>query len=919
MVTEIEMAPEFFIGREEELGLVGDLLTAPWGSRQVLLVRGPGGVGKTRLLREIHRRRDEYAQRLEKPLLFTRVIDFDDVSVRLPWSFGQRLVAELGREQFREYLDAQEVYVQYQLLGASSDLLREQDQRGRREFIRGYNRVAEQKRICLILDTTEKVQDTELWRYLREAIEGMKNTVLVMAGRELDEIKSDLKRLLGQEAVHFRHLSPFDESEALDYFLHTDAGVEIEPEMREKLYLLSGGHPIFIALAVEWLRRDMPIDHITTRPLAELKALDEERLAQARKEFETILVNKILDLTPIDQAVLRMAHVYLRFDDKILQYLLDLSDEETVSLSHELHNFPFIRPRPPNIYTLHDEMRRLVNEHTWPNIDPRGTQRRSISVKMVSYYDGQLKTLNESLDRVHSIWEEARKDEDTEKAAQVFPQLNRLEQQRTLLEVERFYYLPDADLGRAYDYFLEAFDEATWRYRYGFRELIWTEMQPHASKYADEQRYQIGIREVKFLLDGTRYDDSYQRAKALLGEYGGQDPVWRIDTLIQMANAAARKGETEKALGHFQKALQVCEQNQLADWIGRVESGLGWVYRLMSKWGEAERIYERALEHSSEAGDLERLAQVLNNLGYVRHLRGDPSSGLNLCKQALEIWEQLQRPRWVAITHSTIGNIWSKLGKHSEAMVSYEAALRIFRDQEDWEWIATVYHQIAFAQWWQGEHLEEAQQYAEESIRYCRQYGIERELFTALHRLGHIHMSRGELQKAQVCFEESYQISRKMQDDYRLRDNLLGLAEIAYQKRDYEEAEKYVRQALEGIEPEEWVSPYLLGGMYQLLGNVFFARGEHDKALAEYCKAYPKIAQEESFSPYTPYRLSKALESLEERIGSLPAEPAEQWCDDLKRCWEKQIQGDSERIGLLSFCLVQKVRARGRKESQANV
>ena len=102
MVTETKMAPEFFIGREKELGLVEDLLTAPWGSRQALLVHGLGGVGKTRLLREIYRRRDEYAQRLEKPLLFTRIIDFDDVSVRLPWSFAPlRLPSSSFPQQLR--------------------------------------------------------------------------------------------------------------------------------------------------------------------------------------------------------------------------------------------------------------------------------------------------------------------------------------------------------------------------------------------------------------------------------------------------------------------------------------------------------------------------------------------------------------------------------------------------------------------------------------------------------------------------------------------------------------------------------------------------------------------------------------------------------------------------------------------------
>ena len=910
-----EMMPEFFVGREGQLALVGDLLGAPWGTRRVLLVHGPGGIGKTQLLQEIRKRREEYTRLPGGPFVLTEIIDFDDISLRLTLNVGQRIVEELGKEWFGDYLTARDTYVRFQFLEADPETLRAQLQRADRLFLECYNQLAEQKRILLLCDTVEGIQGTDVWRYLLGMAGQLNNTVLILAGRRLDEARSELEGLWGKKVVHFEELSPFAEEEAADYFARTDVGVGLDPEMRDKLYLLTAGHPILIALVIEWLRRDMPLDDITSRPLAELQALDEQTLKHKQEEFEAILVNKILELTIVDQALLRMAHVYLRFDDGILQYLLGLSEAETREMSVELRDFPFVKPRPREAYTLHDEMRRLVTKHCWPRVDPHETQRLDLSRRMVEYYNDLLGGKNEDLRKLREQWKVARQEKDTTLGQEFFRQLAELERQVSVLEVERFHYLLDADPHRAYDYFLEAFDEATLRYRYNFRELLWTEMQPHESEYAGEQRYQIGIRGVKYLLDETQYDQSYQRAEALLGAYGDQSPAWRVDTLVQMANAAARKGETEKALSHFQEALQVCEQHQLDDWLGRVESGLGWIYRLMSKWTEAERIYERALEHSSEAGDLERVAQVLNNLGYVRHLRGNSPGGLTLCEQALEIWRQLRRPRAEASTLSTIGNIWSKLGNYSEAMESYEDALRIFRDQEDWEWIATMYHQMAFAQWLQGDRLEEAQQYAEESVSYCRQYGVEKELFTALHRLGHIYMSRGELQKAQECFEESYQISQKMRDEYRLRDNLLGLAEIAYQKHDYEEAERYVRQALEGIKPEEWISPFLIGGMYRLLGDVFFARREYDKALGEYCRAYPKIAREETF---TPYRLSKTLESLEKKIGSLPAELAEQWCDDLRKCWEEQVQEDIGRTELLSFCLVQKVRATKRKAREVN-
>ena len=911
-----EMTTEFFVGREEQLALVGDLLGAPWGSRRVLLVHGAGGIGKTRLLQEIRRRQDEYARLPGGPFVFTEILDFDDIFLRLPLNLGGRIAEELGKEWFRDYLAARDTYSRFWFLEADAETLLALRRRGDQLFLEGHNRLAEQKRIVLLCDTMEAVQGTDVWRYLLSMADHLNNIVLILAGRKLKEARSELEDRWGEEVVHFEEIPPFAEEETADYFAHTDVGAGVDTEMRDKLYLLTAGHPILIALAIEWLRRDMPLNDVTSRPLAELQALDEQTLKHKREEFEAILVNKILELTLLDQAILRMAHVYLRFDDEILQYLLGLSETETRDLSVELRAFPFVKPRPQTAYTLHDEMRLSVTRHCWPRVDPHETQRRALSRRMVDYYNHLLESKNEALRQLRKQWEVARQERATEQSQELFQQLAELERQISVLEVERFHYLPDADPGKAYDYFLQVFDEATLRYRYNFRELLWTEMQPHEAEYLDEQRYQLGIRGVKYLLDEARYDESYQRAEILLSKYGDQDPAWRVDTLRQMANAAARKGETGKALSHFQEALQVCEQNQLADWIGQVESGLGWVYRLMSKWGEAERIYERALEHSGDAGDLERVAQVLNNLGYVRHLRGNSPGGLNLSEQALEIWRQLQRPRAEASTLSTIGNIWSKLGNYSEAMASYDAALRLFRDQEDWEWIATVCHQMAFAQWLQGDRLEEAQQYAEESVRYCRRYGIEKELFTALHRLGHIHMSRGHLQEAQKCFEESYQISQRMGDEYRLRDNLLGLAEITYQKQDYEEAERRVRQALEGIKPEEWDSPSLEGGMYRLMGDVFFAQGEYDKALGEYCKAYPKIGQEETL---TPYRLSEVLELLEERFDSLPVELAVQWSDELKRCWEEQVQADSARKALLSFCLVQKVRATRRKVREANV
>jgi len=894
MVTEIEMAPEFFIGREKELGLVEDLLTGPWGSRQVLLVHGPGGVGKTRLLREIHRRREEYAQRLEKPLLFTRIIDFDDVSVRVPWSFGQHLVAELGQEQFREYLDAQEAYVQYQLLSVSSDLLREQDERSRREFIRGYNRVADQKRICLLFDTTEKVQDTELWRYLQEAIEEMKNTVLVIAGRELDEIESDLKGLLGQEAVHFRPLCPFDKSETLGYFLHTDVGVEIEPEMREKLYLLSGGHPIFIALAVEWLRRDMPIDHITTRPLAELQALDEEGLALARKEFETILVNKILDLTPIDQAVLRMAHVYLRFDDKILQYLLELSDEETVFLSHELHNFPFIRPKPPNIYTLHDEMRRLVNEHTWPKIDPHDTQRRSVSAKMVSYYNEQLETLGADLDKVRSAWEKARKHQDAEQAAQVFPRLNELEQQRMLLEVERFHYLLDVDLEQAFDYFLKVFEEATHAYRFALRETVVNEIQKHREQLSPEQQYAMDSRRAKHLLD----QGDYSKTRALLLEIlerKGLLPDQQTDMLIELGNVEIRLGDLMAGITKFEEAVQISERHSIKEWLLRAEIALGWGHRLIGHFDIALQQYAKAQELSIEIGDNKREAWNLNNLAYLDAFQGHFPKAINLCDQALALWEELDFDRGRGALYTVYGEAYLNAGRYDESREYLEKALSIFEPHNDREWLSTTHVELGKAEWLSAlsEDMGKTEKHrrletAKKHLEIAQEIDIGRDRAAVLHYLGHVYLSLGEISFAEDYFHKSYKQSQEASDAFYELNTLGDLAWIAVLKEEFRRLGEFMETYREFCEKHPSVTfPPLRGLLLKYVGDLALGATPDniENALEYYKEAFLCLTQHRV---YAPYQLQPQLIDLDRRIRKLAPKQIENLGNDLYDFWEAQ-------------------------------
>ncbi len=64
-----------FIGRLEEIDSIEAQLQA-WGTRRVVFVHGPGGIGKTRFLDEIEKRFADQAVHPQIDIL--PIIDFDD-------------------------------------------------------------------------------------------------------------------------------------------------------------------------------------------------------------------------------------------------------------------------------------------------------------------------------------------------------------------------------------------------------------------------------------------------------------------------------------------------------------------------------------------------------------------------------------------------------------------------------------------------------------------------------------------------------------------------------------------------------------------------------------------------------------------------------------------------------------------------
>jgi len=186
----------------------------------------------------------------------------------------------------------------------------------------------------------------------------------------------------------------------------------------------------------------------------------------------------------------------------------------------------------------------------------------------------------------------------------------------------------------------------------------------------------------------------YLNEKAVLLELSRAEellPEQRAEVLLQLGNAEIRLGEFSATLAHFGEAIQISQLHKLSDKLTNAQNALGWCYRLLGQLDQAIEYYHMALRTALDTDDKWNQATLLTNLAYIHTLRRNKSVALQLCHQALEIWEQLDFKRGVGIVYGTIAAILLQFDQFEEALTYHQKALDIFEATSDLERLGRNY------------------------------------------------------------------------------------------------------------------------------------------------------------------------------------------------------------------------------------
>ena len=352
------------------------------GSTKAVLLYGAGGVGKTRMLRDLARREvGSPAVRWVEP------IDVDDPEYWVLENLQRRIARVLDPDDryfksFHEYLSR----LPGDSDGASHETIASHHQRLREEFVRCYQRLVEVTgtTVVIALDTVEVIRDSNFPAILSQWMPKMPRTLFVLSGRPAED--DPITRLLADEVaedwIERIEMPGFTPSETRKFLAQSVLGGHLEEGVIDGLVALTEGHPLWLELAVDYLCDEEMPPELAERPpyLGRVREEFRRRLVSPfrRTEFWSEAVNR---LAVVRHNVNRSTWAELMDDCRLPEGVADWDEAWAVLRDH-----PWIRSRANGQdVTLHDVLAqelalRLIPLHDQDEAWRRGLWRKAARI-----------------------------------------------------------------------------------------------------------------------------------------------------------------------------------------------------------------------------------------------------------------------------------------------------------------------------------------------------------------------------------------------------------------------------------------------------------------------------------------------------------------------------------------------------------
>ncbi|GAK59152.1 guanylate cyclase [Candidatus Vecturithrix granuli] len=353
----------------------------------------------------------------------------------------------------------------------------------------------------------------------------------------------------------------------------------------------------------------------------------------------------------------------------------------------------------------------------------------------------------------------------------------------------------------------------------------WMEKQPpaHLKKHYADLAYHFEHAEIKdkaieyLVKAGDEAKAHYQNQQALafydrvIAYLVISHHEVKIDTLFKKASILALIGELTQSQHMREEALQLSVQINDKYRVGRATYYLAGVWRRLGQYDQAMVYLKQALTLFESINAKVEIGDVFMTMGLVYFQQENGEAAIACYEKSSEIYQEVGDKLGIAQNATNMAIIYYELkGNYDEAMKWHQKSVPIFEELGEKRELSKALNNMGECYRMQGDY-DAAMSHYQETLKIAEEIGDKLQLAITLGNVGHVYKAKGEYDMAIARYNQAITMLISLENKYFLSECLINKAEIVFELKNYEEAEKLTQEGLQ-IAKEIGRKEYIMRG-----------------------------------------------------------------------------------------------------------